>query len=72
MTDAQIEIAARKLCKLHGINPDDECPYIQPPDIFGTPVSGIWFIPRWKVAADAIRRHLLMQEVIEFGKASPS
>lgn len=64
MTEVQINEAARKLCELRGLNPDET--------IIGA--SGDLDVclmkPRWLTVVDEIRQALLIQEAIEFAKQS--
>lgn len=54
MTDAQLEKAARWLCEQRGRNPDDVMSFAIAEDARA----------RWKVAADEIKAHMLMQRAI--------
>lgn len=54
MTDAQLEKAARWLCEQRGRNPDDVMSFAIAEDARA----------RWKVAADEIKAHMLMQRAV--------
>lgn len=64
MTDAQQEQAARRLCELRGIDPDEQLG--QP----ATDLMSVVYSPAWKLALADIKDFLLIQEACEFGKHS--
>lgn len=70
MTDEQIEAAARKLCEIRGVDPEQ---VLESRVAFGgDPARGLGTVTSvsqdraWRLAADEIRRHLQVREAVHF------
>ena len=66
MTEQQLEIAARKLCELRGLDPEAKITHGADPDENGFVVSIAYISPRWKLVKKEIQNYLLIQEAIDF------
>ena len=54
MNDDQLEAAARKLCKIRGIDPDRSIGHCAPPNADGMVPAVMLRSPAWRVAASEI------------------
>lgn len=68
ITESQLEAAARRYCKLAGINPESMIGHGPPPNANGMVNALLVYSPQWKLVAQEIRRHELMTLAIEAGR----
>lgn len=55
MTEEQLEMAARKLCEIRGIDPEKRIPHGAPPNDMGYVPAVLLHSPAWKLVAGEIR-----------------
>lgn len=55
MTEQQLEAAARKLCELRGLDPDQRVSHGAPPNNMGYVPAVLLYSPRWQMVAGEIR-----------------
>ena len=70
MTENQIEVAARKLCELRGIDPESLIAHEAKPDSRGFVPAILLHSKAWKVAAAEVRSAVQMHEAIAAGLAA--
>jgi len=68
LTDAQLEIAARKYCEIAGINPDEQVGHGAEPDENGYVFAVMLYSPRWKRVATEIARYDIVRVCIAFAQ----
>jgi len=66
MNDKQKEQAARRLCELRGIDPDEKVQHGADPDKNGFVVSILLCSPAWERALREIEDHVRMHEAINY------
>lgn len=65
MNEKQIEIAAKHLCRLHGIDPDEKVASFDAARIYNDWIPGMAVILfRWELFAIKIRDHMKMDKAI--------
>lgn len=62
MDDKQIEVAAKQLCKLRGIEPE-----AAQPDVRNTSMAYIT-VPAWRNAEVEVRNHVQLSEAVQYGR----
>lgn len=65
MTDTQIEAAARELCRLRGLDPDER---LTRREASGLPLGRF---ARWEVVADEVRAAEQVQAALAVGRGAP-
>lgn len=70
MSDQQLESAARQYCRLTKQDPDEPVPHSAKPDARGFTPAVLLYSPRWKLVAEILRQHDLMDEAIAWGKTT--
>lgn len=68
MTESQIEFAARKLCELRGINPDEIVGHEAEPDANGFVLAVLCHSPAWTLVRKEIIVHQQISDAIAFAK----
>lgn len=58
MDGKQIELAAKQLCKLRGIDPEET----------HTDAHGVSHLPAWKRAEAEVRHHMQLNEAVQYGR----
>lgn len=67
MKDRQLRYAARKLCELRGINPDDSVPHGADPDSYGFVPAVLLYSPAWTRALIEIENRDDLDRAMKFG-----
>lgn len=70
LTKPQIEIAARELCKLRGVDPDKIIGHGAKPDENGFVPDVMLFSPQWELAVEEIEQHLLIFQAVDHAIAN--
>lgn len=70
LTEAQINFAARKLCELRGIGPDEMVAHGADPDRNGMTFDVLLYSPAWKRAAREVAAADQMRQVLEAADAT--
>ena len=65
MTEEQLERAARALCEMRGINPDERVPHGPPPGPGGMVTANLIFSPAWRLAAGEVLQFWNMAKAID-------
>lgn len=65
MTEEQIELAARKLCELRGIDPETQVKHGTGPTNTGCVTAILLCSPAWVIAKQDVMHHLLVAEAIK-------
>jgi|688.fasta_scaffold1333883_2 hypothetical protein len=68
LTEAQLEIAARKYCELAGLNPDEQVGHGAEPDESGVVLDVMLYSPRWKRVAIKIAQYDIVRVCIAFAQ----
>jgi hypothetical protein len=68
LSEAQLEIAARKYCELAGLNPDEQVGHGADPDENGIVLAVMLYSPRWKIVAQQIARYDIVRVCIAFAQ----
>ena len=66
MTDEQIEAAARRLCKIRGVDPDKG---VSPVDGLDPNIVEPGSVPRWKWVSREVRANLEVRQAIRDARA---
>lgn len=69
MTEAQLEAAARELCRLRGVDPDKSTGHGAEPGPSGATCDVWMYSPAWCLAVKEVRARNIMDEAIAAGKA---
>ncbi len=69
MTEEQVEIAARKLCELRGIDPDKSVPHRAPPNDHGYVPAVLLHSPAWAPCVSEVRAFYQVAQAIDFAHA---
>lgn len=72
MNEAQIEIAARQLCKIRGIDPDERVMHGADPNPDGTVYAIALYSPAWTRAAREIEYQQQILEAYDLAKKQES
>lgn len=65
LSERQLEIAARELCKLRHQDPDTPIPHGSQPNDMGFAYDVCFYSPRWQLVANQIEAHLQVMSVID-------
>jgi hypothetical protein len=68
MTEAQIEKAARMLCKMDGKNPDEQIGHAAEPDEYGFVHDVFLYSPRWALVAVQVRQADRLQVIMDLAR----
>jgi len=71
MNEQTIERAARKLCELRGINPDQMIPHGAQPDARGFVPAVLCHSPAWVLVSKEVRACLQVDTAIDFARSNP-
>lgn len=66
MTEADLELAARKLCEIRGIDPDFMVSHAAPPTDQGYVPAVLLHSPAWRLAVSEVRKFWEMAQAIDF------
>lgn len=65
MTDEQIEVAARKLCEIRGIDPDRRVGHGAEPDANGLVPAVLLYSPAWRLVAREVTSFYQVAQAID-------
>jgi hypothetical protein len=68
LSEAQLEVAARKYCELAGLNPDEQVGHRADPDEMGVVLDVMLYSPRWKRVAIKIAQYDIVRVCIAFAQ----
>ena len=66
LTEEQLEKAARKLCELRGVDPDQKVPHAAPPTNMGYVPAVLLYSPAWRLVVQDVKDFWNLIAAIDF------